>query len=396
SWAARHARRVLRPRRVGTSLLQPEHAARVEYRPYGVVGVIGPWNYPAFTPLGSIGSALAAGNAVVLKPSEYTPAVGAWLADRFGRLAPEQPVLGVVHGLGDAGAALCRSGVDKIAFTGSPATGRRVLAACAQTLTPVLLECGGKDAMVVAEDADVEAAAQACAWGAMTNAGQTCVGIERVYVADAVHTDFLGRLVDQVGRLTAGVGDGADIGPITRPGQIDIIRAHIEDALARGARAVVGGAGAITPPYVLPTVLVDVPDDALIAVEETFGPTLTVHRVRDACDGLRLANASPYGLGGSVFSRSAGLGIARAMRSGMTSVNAALSFAGAPALPMGGIGLSGYGRVHGADGLREFAWVKSIARRRFRSPLATTTFDRTPRSVARTAAAIRLVHGRRR
>src|SRR5437764_424768 len=184
AWAAKHARKVLGPRRVPSSLLQIEYSSHLEYQPYGVIGVIGPWNYPVLTPLGSIGYALAAGNAVVFKPSEYTPAVAHWLAGRFAEAVPEQPVFQVVYGLGDTGAALTRSTVDKLAFTGSTATGRKVMAACAESLTPVLLECGGKDALIVDADADLDKAVSACVWGAMTNAGQTCVGLERVYVVD--------------------------------------------------------------------------------------------------------------------------------------------------------------------------------------------------------------------
>src|SRR6266480_3525964 len=172
-WAARNARRVLGPRRVRSGIPAINLASSVEYAPLGVIGVIGPWNYPVLTPIGSIAYALAAGNAVVFKPSEYAPAVGAWLADVFAAAVPEQPVFQVVHGLGDTGAALCRAGVDKIGFTGSTATGKKVMAACAELLTPVLLECGGKDAMIIDADADLDAAAEACVWGAMTNAGQT-------------------------------------------------------------------------------------------------------------------------------------------------------------------------------------------------------------------------------
>src|SRR5213593_4215272 len=157
-WAARHARRVLRPRRVRSGLAAINQASTLEYQPLGVVGVIGPWNYPVFTPMGSIAYALAAGNAVVFKPSEYTPAVGKWLVDAFAEVVPEQPVLQLVTGFGETGAALCRAGVDKIAFTGSARTGKKVMAACAETLTPVLMECGGKDAMIVADDADLDAA----------------------------------------------------------------------------------------------------------------------------------------------------------------------------------------------------------------------------------------------
>ena len=394
AWAARHARRVLRSRRVPSSLLQIEYSARLEYQPWGVVGVIGPWNYPVLTPLGSIGYALAAGNAVVFKPSEYTPAISAWLAARFAEAVPEQPVFQVIYGTGETGAALTRAGVDKVAFTGSTATGKKIMAVCAETLTPVLMECGGKDAMIVDADADPDAAAEAATWGGLTNAGQTCAGIERIYVADAVYDAFLARLVERAGRLTVGIDDGADIGPITMPAQLDTIRRHIDDALARGGRAVLGGSDAVAPPYAHPTILVDVPEDAAAVREETFGPTLTVARVKDAEEGVRLANASRYGLGGAVFSRTRGVELARTIRSGMTSVNSAISFAGQPALPFGGVGDSGFGRIHGADGLREFSRPKAITKRRMRSPLPSLSFDRTPRQVELITKAIQLIHKR--
>ncbi|MEV4543930.1 aldehyde dehydrogenase family protein [Micromonospora echinaurantiaca] len=392
-WAARNARRVLGPRRVRSRLVLAEFSAHLEYQPYGVVGVIGPWNYPVFTPIGSTAYALAAGNAVVFKPSEYTPAVGQWLVDSFAEVVPEHPVLTAVHGLGDVGAALCRSGVDKIAFTGSTATAKKVMTACAESLTPVLLEAGGKDAMIVDADADLDAAAEACVWGALTNAGQTCIGIERVYAVEPVFDAFVGKVVERAGRLTVGA-DGADIGPITMPSQLDVIRRHIDDALARGGRAVLGGADAVQPPYVRPTVLVDVPEDSAAVREETFGPTLTINRVRDAEEAVSRANALPYGLGGSVFGRRRAVAIARRLRSGMASVNSTLTFAGMSTLPFGGVGESGFGRIHGEDGLREFGRAKAITRRRARSLLPSTTFDRTPTDVARLVKAIKVMYGR--
>ncbi|WP_327005994.1 aldehyde dehydrogenase family protein [Dactylosporangium sp. NBC_01737] len=394
AWAAHHARKVLGRRRVGSSILLTEHSSYLEYLPFGVIGVIGPWNYPVLTPMGSIAYALAAGNAVVFKPSEYTPAVGQWMVDRFAEVVPERPVLQIVHGMGDVGGALCRSGVDKIAFTGSTATGKKVMAAAAETLTPVLLECGGKDAMIVAADADLDAAAEACVWGGLTNAGQTCVGIERVYVADGVYDEFLGRVVARAAKLTVGEEGTADIGPITMPSQIDIIRRHIEDALTRGGRAVLGGAEAVRPPFVSPTILVDVPEDAAAVQEETFGPTLTIARVKDADEAVERANGTGYGLGGSIFSKSRGLELARGVRSGMTSVNSALTFAGMPSLPFGGVGGSGFGRIHGEDGLREFTRAKAIVKRRGPTLLAITTFDRTPKTMQQVLKIVKFVHGR--
>ncbi|PWR10375.1 aldehyde dehydrogenase [Micromonospora acroterricola] len=392
-WAARNAGRVLGPRRVRSRLILAEFSANLEYQPYGVVGVIGPWNYPVFTPIGSVAYALAAGNAVVLKPSEYTPAVGQWLVDSFAEVVPEHPVFTAVHGLGDVGAALCRSGVNKLAFTGSTATARKVMAACAETLTPVLIEGGGKDAMIVDSDADLDAAAEACVWGGMTNAGQTCIGIERVYAVEPVFDAFVDRVVARAGRLTVGA-EGADIGPITMPGQVDVIRRHIEAAVSSGGRAVLGGPGAVQPPYVHPTVLVDVPEESAAVREETFGPTLTISRVRDADEAVARANALSYGLGGSVFGRRRAVAIARRLRSGMTSVNSTLTFAGMSTLPFGGVGDSGFGRIHGEDGLREFARSKAITRRRARSLLPSMTFERTPADVARLVKAIKVMYGR--
>lgn len=394
-WAARHARRVLAPRRVRRVLPVAEASAHLEYRPYGVVGVIGPWNYPVFTPLGSIAYALAAGNAVVHKPSEHTPAVGQWLADTFAEVVPGPPVFQVVHGTGETGAALCRSGVDKLSFTGSTATAKQVMAACAETLTPVVLEAGGKDAMIVDTDADLDAAAEACVWGAFTNAGQTCVGIERAYVAAEIYDEFLSKVVARAAALTVGADGTADLGPIITPAQLAVVQRHIEDALDRGAKAVLGGREAVRPPYVHPTILVDVPPDALAAREETFGPTLVVQRVASMAEALRLANDTRYGLGGAVFGKRQAISVARALRSGMATVNDVLSFAGMSSLPWGGLGASGIGRLRGDDGLREFAHAKSIVVRRAPSVLRSRTFERTERDIARVVAAYRLRYGRR-
>src|SRR5215467_13930924 len=395
SWAAKHAERVLKLRRVRGSVSLAEHSAFLEYQPYGVIGVIGPWNYPIFTPMGSIAYALAAGNAVVFKPSEYTPAVGQLIADTFREVVPDQPVLQVIHGKGDVGALLTRAGVGKVAFTGSTATGKKIMAACAETLTPVLLECGGKDAMIVDADADLDAAASAAAWGGLTNAGQTCIGIERIYVVDKVHDAFLDRLAAKARALKVGADGDADFGPITMPAQINTIRNHISDALSRGGRAVVGGLDAVDAPYVRPTILLDVPDDSVASCEETFGPTLTVTRVDNADEAIRLANGVRYGLGGAVFGKRNAMRIARRLRSGMTSINSTLSFAGMGSLPFGGVGDSGFGRIHGADGLREFTHPKAITKRRARSLLPSTSFERTPKQVEMIKRVVKLLHGRK-
>jgi aldehyde dehydrogenase (NAD+) len=397
AWAGNHARKVLGPRRVSAGLLAANHAAYLEYQPMGVIGVIGPWNYPVFTPMGSIGYALAAGNAVVFKPSEHTPAIGAWLAAAWRAAVPDAAdVFCVVTGNGATGAALCRAGVDKLAFTGSAPTGRRVMAACAETLTPVLMELGGKDAMIVAEDADVVAAADAAVWGGMSNAGQTCIGIERVYVAAPVYDRFVAEVSTLVERLRPGSDDEAAYGPMTMAAQADVVKRHVEEAQAAGGRALAGGT--VDGGFIPPTVLLDVPETASCVREETFGPTLTVTRVRDAEEALERANASSYGLAGAVFAKSKdrGMDLARRMRSGMTSVNSVLTFASVPALPFGGIGESGFGRIHGEDGLKEFTRAKSITRQRIPLPVNLMSFGRPATAADALARVMGLVHGRHR
>ncbi|ONI83972.1 aldehyde dehydrogenase [Saccharothrix sp. ALI-22-I] len=393
-WAAKHASKVLGKRKVSSGMLMYNHAATLEYRPLGVVGVIGPWNYPAFTPMGSIAYALAAGNTVVFKPSEYTPGVGVFLGSTFAEVVPEFPVLQVVTGFGETGAALCTSGVDKLAFTGSTPTGKKIMAACAATLTPVLLECGGKDPMIVAEDADVRAAAEGAVWGGIFNAGQTCAGVERVYVADAVYDEFIALVTEKAGKLRPGGEATADFGPITMPKQVEIIQSHVADALERGGRAVVGGLESIRPPYVEPVVLVDVPADSTASTEETFGPTLVVNRVADADEGVRQANSLAYGLGATVFSRNRGEELADKLRCGMVAVNAVLAYASVPGLPFGGVGDSGFGRIHGDDGLREFTYAHSVTRKRFGALLNPMTYDRGSRTIRRVLRLVRFLYGR--
>src|SRR5690606_36217055 len=320
-----NAEKVLRRRKVPSGLLMANHQSSVEYVPLGVVCVIGPWNYPAFTPMGSIAYALAAGNAVVFKPSGLTPGVGERLATSFAEAVPEHPVFKVVTGFGETGAALCKAGVDKVAFTGSTATAKRVMATCAESLTPVLLECGGKDALIVVSDADLTAAAEAAVWGAMANAGQTCIGVERVYVVDSVADEFLKRVTDLAGKLRPGGEPQAAFGPITMASQVDIIRNHLEDALEQGGKALVGGRHSVRPPFVEPVVLTDVPEDSPAVTEETFGPTIVVQRVSDVDEAIARANNTRYGLGGTVFSRSRGMELARRLRTGMVAVNSVIA-----------------------------------------------------------------------
>ena len=257
------------------------------------------------------------------------------------------------------------------------------------------MECGGKDAMIVDADADLAAAADAAAWGGVANGGQTCVGIERVYVVDSVRDAFLEHLQAELEGVRAGSDADASYGPITMPSQVDVIRSHVDDGLARGGAAALGGAASVGDRFVAPVVLTDVPEDSTAVSEETFGPVIVVNRVRDADEGVERANASGYGLGGAVFAKKRGVELARRMRSGMTSVNSMGSFAFVPALPFGGIGSSGFGRIHGADGLREFSRAKAITRQRFPLPTPLTTFHRKQRDLDLVIKVVTAIHGRR-
>jgi acyl-CoA reductase-like NAD-dependent aldehyde dehydrogenase len=299
--------------------------------------------------------------------------------------------------MGETGAALARSGVDKIAFTGSAATARKVMAAAAENLTPMVAECGGKDAMLVDSDADLDAAADAAAWGAMSNAGQTCVGIERVYVVGDVYHSFLEKLQERVSAIRPGEDRDADYGPMTMASQIDVIEGHVADALARDGRPATGGLDSIRAPYVSPIILTGVPEESRAVSEETFGPTVTVTRVADLAEGVRLANGGRYGLGSAVFSKSKtrAMEAARALRTGMTAINAVIAFAAVPTLPFGGVGDSGFGRIHGADGLREFARAKAITRQRMKPPVNLTSFSRTDKDLDKILGLVTLLHGRR-
>lgn len=391
-WAAKHARKVLGPRRVPSGPFMVNQSARLEYRPLGVIGILGPWDFPVFGPVGTAAYALAGGNSVVLKHSEYTPGIGEWLAASFGRVAGDDRLFQTVTGADATGAALCRSGVDKISFTGSLPTARKVLAACAETLTPVLVDAGASDVLVVDEDADLAAAADAAVWGAMNNAGQVCISVERAYVHERVYDAFVDQIVAITAKLKAGAGQ--PIGPITMPEQVQVVRRHIADALERGGMALTGGLDGIGDRYIQPTILVDVPEDALVVRAETFGPVLVVTKVADMDEALAKSNATGFGLGGAVFARARGVELARRLRSGMTSVNSVVAYAGVPALPYGGVGNSGFGRIHGPDGLREWTAAKAITRQRFSNPVRTTTFTRRPLDNRLLAAAARILYGR--
>ncbi|MEU9204990.1 aldehyde dehydrogenase family protein [Streptomyces sp. NPDC048332] len=398
SWAARNAGRVLRRRKAGTGLFTVHQRASLVHRPLGVIGVIGPWNYPLYTPMGSIGYALAAGNAVVFKPSELTPGTGVLLAGLFDAAVPAYAgLLTTVTGAASTGDALARSGVDKLAFTGSPGTARKVMGVCAETLTPFLAECGGKDAVIVTADADLDAAADAIVWGALSNAGQTCAGVERVYAVREIHAQLCERVVERAGALRTGPEAGAAYGPMTLPGQVGIVERHVAGAVAGGARALLGGPESVRAPYVAPVVLTGVPEDAAAMTEETFGPVVAINAVADVDEAVDLANASRYALGAAVFCRRgrAGAAIAARLRAGAVSVNSVLGFAAVPALPFGGSQDSGFGRIHGEEGLRSFTSVQSTTVQRFTPPIALTSFGVPAATRERAVRLARALHRRR-
>lgn len=362
-WAARNAERVLRRRRVMTSMLMANFSAAVEYEPFGVIGVISPWNYPLFAPVAPLASALAAGNAVVLKPSEHTTAVGAELVASFIRANPDVPegVLMLATGAASAGAGLVNGGVDKVCFTGSPRTARTILRACADTLTPAVMECGGKDALIVAADADIEAAADAAAWGGFSNAGQTCVGVERIYVHEAVSERFINALCHRLRKVKVGTEPDSTYGPMTLPSQAAVVVDQVRDAINRGASAPLGGSERFRGQVGEPIVLVDADESCAAVQEESFGPMVTIRTVADLDAAIRLANGTTFGLGAAVFSKADGQRVASALRCGMVAINSVNAFVSIPGLPFGGVGDSGYGRIHGAEGLREFSRTKSIS-----------------------------------
>jgi len=338
----------------------------VEYRPYGVVGCISAWNYPFFLTFLGAAPALLAGNTVVVKPSEVTPGVGEAIKGLFDVFP--SGVATVIQGGAKVGAALVDAPCDKLCFIGSPATGKKIAAAAAKHLTPLVMELGGRDAAIVCGDADIDIATSGVLWGAFMNAGQTCCAVERVYVSESIAEGFSAALVEKLGRLRSGTTD-SDIGPVTVARQLETVERHVDDAVAKGASVLAGGPeakrsdpeGSLWYP---PTVLEGVTDQMDLSVEETFGPVLPIIVVRDEDEAVRRTNEEGFNLTCSIWSRSRGRAerLASKVRAGTVSINAHGDAVADTWAPWGGVGESGYGRLNGVAGIREFAVPVHIAR----------------------------------
>jgi acyl-CoA reductase-like NAD-dependent aldehyde dehydrogenase len=337
----------------------------VRYAPVGVVGVIGPWNYPLTNSFGDCIPALAAGNSVVLKPASLTPMTSLLMKEMLDECGLPKDVFQLAIGGGDVGSELVDH-VDFVMFTGSTEVGKKVMERAAKTITPVGLELGGKDPMIVLSDANIERAANAAVHYSMQNGGQTCISVERVYVEEPVYDDFIGRVEEKMRALRQGVpGDpgSVDIGAVTSPPQVDLIDGHVQDAVKKGARVLVGGHRGKGPgDFYEPTLIVDVDHSMECMMEETFGPTLPVMKVRDAEEALRLANDSPYGLQASIYTGDPAKGerLARQVEAGVVTINDSQINYVALELPMGGWKASGLGSRHGADGIRKYTKKQTL------------------------------------
>ena len=403
-WTIAHGERHLRPERVSPGMMLHKRAS-IEYAPRGVIGAIVPWNYPLQNVMNPAVPALMAGNAAVIKASEWV----AWSSARFQRIFDEAlsaegfspDLVRIVDGYGETGAALVGSGVDAVIFIGSVPNGRRVAEAAARALIPAILELGGKDPLIVCDDADLEQAAHAAMNGCFIHCGQNCVAAERILVEDAVYDAFERRVAELTRALRQGpplAGGAVDVGGMTTPLQLEVVRRLVRRAVEQGARVVTGGRPALagTGAFFEPTILSDVTPEMDIMVEETFGPVMLLCRVRDDDHAVAVANATRFGLGSSVMCRDprrAGR-LARRLSAGMTAVN---EFGGitymVQDLPFGGVKESGFGRLNGRDGLRALTHPRALLEDRFPVSFANKLFPVPAAAYATTRATIELVYG---
>src|SRR5712691_2510282 len=341
-------------------------SSRIVFKPLGVVGIISPWNFPLGTPAEEVVMALMAGNAVVLKPSELTPLIGLKIGEIFSRSGLADGVLEIVTGDGSTGAAVIEARVDKIMFTGSVATGKRVAEAAAKHLIPVVLELGGKDPMLVLQDADLENAARGAVWGAFANAGQACASVERCYVHESIAPEFIERVATETHLLKQNVGTkpDTDIGAMSNERQLGVVEEHVNDAVRRGAKVITGGqrANGLGGYFYKPTVITNVDHGMVIMREETFGPVLPVMTFQTEDEAVKLANDCAYGLTASVWTKNTSRGrrIGERIEAGTVMVNEVLYTHGVAQTPWGGVKESGYGRTHGRMGLLELVTPQHV------------------------------------
>jgi acyl-CoA reductase-like NAD-dependent aldehyde dehydrogenase len=364
---ARNAPKWLRPQRVPHhNLALKAKSGWLLHEPQGVVVIISPWNYPFSIPFSEVAPAVVAGNAVLLKPSELTPWCGALVGELFEQAGAPAGLVQVLQGGGAIGAALVAGGADKVFFTGSVETGRRIAEACARQLIPSVLELGGKDAMIICADADLEIASSAAVWGGFTNCGQACLSVERIYAEQSIAGRFTELCVAKTKKLRVGPASDpdAEIGPMIRPKQLERVEQQVRDAVDRGAKILAGGSrrADLGPNFYEPTVVADVDHTMRLMKEETFGPVLAIRAVADLEEAIRLANDSPFGLSGSIWTRDAAKGrkLAGRLRAGSVMVNDVSSYYGISEAPHGGRGVSGWGRSHSRLGLLEMVQVKYV------------------------------------
>ena len=401
TWQCKNAPEILKDREVSLHLLK-HRKSLVSYVPRGVVGVISPWNYPLMLPLSDVGQSTLAGNATVLKPSEHAPLIVLKAKELWDRCGLPSDLWQVVTGGAETGSALIESGIQKLAFTGGAQAGRLVAERCGRHLIECVLELGGKAPMIVCEDADLKRTARAITWGGFANMGQACVSVERVLAHTAIYDELVPRTVEQISSLRQGDSGAADIdvGPLVLEQSLDRMDELVADALAKGAKLVAGGERLPGKGnFFAPTLLIDCTPDMRVMQEEIFGPIVPMMRVVDDAQAVSIANSLPYGLSAYVFSRNTRRAqtIARQIEAGSVVINDVHSDIASPEVPFGGIKLSGYGRVHGPEGLRGMCFIKHVSVNRTPLPARSPFwFPYAAKDFARALAGLRFLYSKRK